>query len=444
MAKPSGINLQFAAAQVLREVIDQGRSLDKTLQSHQSRVDSSQWPVLRELAFGGCRYYCLLDGVLGHLLSKPIRNKDRLVHFLLVAGLYQIAFMRTPDHAAVNQTVKALEASKQSWARGLVNGVLRGYLRTANNDQDQGVSSMVFDGYQLSPAARASFSPFLFAQLSTDWPDQAKQIAAASIEKPPMILRVNLTKVSREDYIGLLEADKLVATVTEESETGIILQQPVTVDKLPKFNQGWVSVQDESAQLCVGAMNILPGHLILDGCAAPGGKTCAMLEAEPTCIVTAVDLPERVESIKENLERIGLQAEIKDGELEQVEQWWEGEQWDRILLDVPCSGSGVIRRHPDILHRREPGDLERFAAQQKKLLLTAWPLLKKGGQLLYVTCSIMNIENDHVIDDFLGMVQDIEVAPVSSIKGVKTKWGIQRLPGLQQGDGFYYCRLNKL
>ena len=433
--------MQLAAAQVLRDVIDQGRSLDKTLVTNEKRLPQGQCALLRELAFGGCRHYHYLDGVLQSLLAKPIRNKDRIVHFLLVVSLYRLGFMRTPDHAAVDQAVKALNFSKQFWARGLVNGVLRTYLRQRGEKGQDGEP-----GYErkLTAAQQARFSPYLFAEIAKSWPEQNKAIFAASIQKPPMILRVNLRAVSRVDYLALLAEHRMPAVASEESETGIVLQQPVTVEQIPKFAQGWVSVQDESAQLCIPQLLLAPRQEVLDGCAAPGGKTCAILESKPSVSLTAVDLPERVEAIQQNLSRIGLQAEIKDGQLQELDQWWEGSQWDRILLDMPCSGSGVIRRHPDILHRREPGDLQRFAAQQLSLLQTAWPLLQREGYLLYVTCSILPIENDGVIAEFLALTEDAKVSAITGLKGVETTYGVQRLPGLHQGDGFYYCRLNKL
>lgn len=210
------------------------------------------------------------------------------------------------------------------------------------------------------------------------------------------------------------------------------------------FAEGWVSVQDESAQLCTGEMFLAPGQRVLDACAAPGGKTCAVLEAEPLVKLTAVDLPERIETIKQNLARVGLQAELRDSGLEEYSDWWDGKYYDRILLDVPCSGTGVIRRHPDIRHRRQQGDFERFSAQQLDLLEDAWPMLAGSGMLLYVTCSIMPAENDEVIRQFIARHSDASVQLIDTIAGINTEYGIQRLPGVHSGDGFYYCRLNKL
>lgn len=259
-----------------------------------------------------------------------------------------------------------------------------------------------------------------------------------------MTLRVNLQKTSRDAYLKLLTANSLEAEPTKDSQIGVTLKQPVAVDHLPKFREGWVSVQDESAQLCTGALMLEPGLRILDTCAAPGGKTCAILEDEPSVSVTAVDLPERVDAITQNLNRINLKAVVHDSGLEDYDQWWDGRPWDRILMDVPCSGTGVIRRHPDIQHHRQPGDLERFASQQLDLLKIAWPMLARGGKLLYVTCSIMPQENDEVIEQFLIAADDGQIEQISDIEGFQTRHGLQRLPGVHNSDGFYFCRLTKL
>ncbi len=423
---------------MLRDVIDQGRSLDQTLQAQERRVKPDQVGALREIGFGGCRYYCHLDGIISSLLSRPIRKKDRMVHFLMVAGLYQIIHMRVPDHAAVNQSVAALGASRQAWARGLVNGVLRGYLRIRDDGRLMELEKA------LAPAQHASLPVHLHEWILEAWPNHAGSIFRAFNERPPMTLRINRLKTTREGYRALLDDRGIVAEITRDSPVGMNLACPSGVGDLPMFEEGWVSVQDESAQLCVAAMGLRPGLRVLDACAAPGGKTCAILESEPGVRLTAVDLPERAGGIRQNLRRIGLQVELRAGSLEELVDWREWDPWDCILLDVPCSGTGVIRRHPDIRHRRLPGDLERFATQQQHLLETAWELLAPGGTLLYVTCSIMPRENDCVVDGFLRRYSGARVDPLAGIPGLATRHGIQRLPGVHDGDGFYYCRLGKL
>lgn len=436
--KRASPSVQLIAAHVLRDVVDRARSLDRTLDTEAARMSPDLRPVLMEVAFGACRKYFYLDGILSRLLTKPIRKKDRMVHFLLVAGLYQLAYMRLPDYAAVDETVQALEASKQSWARGLVNGVLRTYLRRRD---DHTLDELE---HELPGSVKASFPQFLYGAIEAYWPQHANAIYAASIQKPPMTLRVNRQKTRRDDYLEVLRAKTIAAQPTADSKTGIRLETPMPVDRVPMFAEGWVSVQDESAQLCTQELFLSAKQRLLDACAAPGGKTCAILESESSIRLTAVDLPERIEAIRQNLDRIGLEAELKDSGLEEYADWWDGEVWDRILLDVPCSGTGVIRRHPDILHRRQQGDFERFAGQQLHLLNDAWPMLGQGGQLLYVTCSIMPVENDGVIKRFLTQHADASVQQIKTIPGQRTEFGIQRLPGVHDGDGFYYCRLIKL
>ena len=432
------LSVQLVAAHILRDVVDQSRSLDRAIESEASRVEPDLKPLLMELAYGSCRYYYYLDGILSQLLVKPIRQKDRMVHFLLIVGLYQLSYMRVPDHAAVDETVRALETSKQSWARGLVNGVLRNYAR----QRDDGALARYKT--RLPESIQASFPTFLFNLIRESWAEHADTVFTASIHKPPMTLRVNRQKTTRKDYLAMLDKKNIGAAPTPESLYGISLDKPMPVDRVPMFSEGWVSVQDESAQLCMSELDLAENQRVLDACAAPGGKTCAILETEPTVTLTAVDLPERIESIRQNLRRIGLEADLKDTGLEEYADWWDGEVWDRILLDVPCSGTGVIGRHPDILHRRQQGDFDRFAEQQLNLLEDAWPMLSQGGLLLYVTCSIIPLENDEVVRRFSAKHSDASIQQIKSINGLKTDFGIQRLPGVHSGDGFYYCRLVKL
>ncbi len=431
-------NLQLQAAHVLRDVIDQGRSLDRTLETIAVKLPAETKPALQEIAYGGVRYYSYFDGILSAMIDKPIRRKDRMVHFLLIAGMYQLRFMRTPEHAAVNQTVQALAASKQSWAKGLVNGVLRRFIREVEKDSLDSIEA------GLAAHQRVAFPEFLFSEIMQAWPEQADAIFSGSNERPPLTLRINQQKTTREDYLTLLQSKDIEAIKTADSESGVIVAKPRPVQDLPMFNEGWVSVQDESAQLCVTGMELSPGLRVLDGCAAPGGKTCAMLETEPTLEMTAVDLPERVESIEQNLSRLGLNATVRDMGLEEYSDWWDQRLWNRVLLDVPCSGSGVIRRHPDIRHRRQPGDLERFATQQLEMLETAWQMLETGGILQYVTCSILPQENDDVIEQFLRKTGNAKHRQCDWAGGHETRFGRQRLPATGSSDGFYYCVLVKV
>ena len=426
------MQLIHSAARVLQRVIDDGRSLDQAFDEVLPGLEGSS-SALKELGFGGCRYYTSIDSILGDLLDKPIRKKDRIVHFILVAAIYQLEHMDVPDHAVVNEAVKSLENSRQSWARKFVNGVLRNFLRGSNG--------ITLDARQ--EYVQYSIPEFLFSAIKSDWPDHYTKIANASNQRPPLTLRVNRQRLSRADYCSVLDQLNVDYQVTADSDTGITLLKPTPVSEIPGFSEGQVSVQDESAQLVVKELALQPGQRVLDGCAAPGGKTGLILEAAPGSLqLVAVDLAARTPRIRENLERLDLSATVIDADLRDS-QWWDGQSFHRILLDVPCSGTGVLRRHPDIRHRRKPGDIERFAQQQTEILRSVWPMLDPGGLLLYVTCSILRKENDEAIENFIGELDDYELQSIDQVSGLKTRYGRQRLPGVNHGDGFYFCSIRK-
>jgi len=427
------MQVQLAAAEVLKRVIDSRSSLDRALENYFPKVEDDRGR-LQEISYGACRFYIYFDAVLGRLLKKPIKERDRIIHFLLVCALYQIEYMRTPDHAVVNRSVKALEKTSRSWARNLVNGVLRNYLRQQDN-----IKGLAFD-----EAERNAFPDFWPDVFRRSWPQHCIDIMSAANERPPMTLRINRAGETRESYMRRLDALGVGFVLTEQSDCGVQLVDPMPVERVPGFEEGRVSVQDESAQLVTSLMRLDSNQRVLDGCAAPGSKTCAMLECEPDLqSITAVDVEKRVHGIEQNLQRLSLNARVIAADLHQVNQWWDGLAFDRILLDVPCSGSGVIRRHPDIKHRRRPSDFEKFAEKQFRLLCAVWPTLAKGGLLLYVTCSVIDRENDGVIGRFITEYNDAQIDPLDESLGVATKFGRQRLPGVHSGDGFYYCRVKK-
>jgi 16S rRNA (cytosine967-C5)-methyltransferase len=431
------MQLTQAGAIVIQKVVDHGRSLDQALMEAPSQFEGSL-PALKELCFGGCRFYFYYDAIISGLVSKPLKQKDRLIHFLIISAFYQLDCMSVPDHAVVNETVKALKKSKQDWARNFVNGVLRNYLR--NREE---IAGKLMD----NPSTEYSFYSFpshLYELIRSDWPEYYRSILDASNEKPPLTIRVNTSRVTREAYMNILSQQGTGFCSTVDSEIGITFEKPVGVREVPGFDKGEASVQDESAQLVARGLDMEAGMRVLDGCAAPGGKTCLLLESEPGLDeLVAVDLPERVEGIRENLQRIGLTAAIVESDFVDTEAWWDGAFFDRILMDVPCSGSGVMRRHPDIRHRRQAGDIAKFHRQQLILLDTAWKMLKPGGVLLYVTCSIFNQENDLTVEKFLGRITDFELQSLEPVFGLETRYGRQRLPGVHSGDGFYYCKLRR-
>jgi 16S rRNA (cytosine967-C5)-methyltransferase len=433
------MHINLAAARVLQQVIDDGQSLDRALEGLGDEFHGNP-AQLREIVYGGCRYYFYLDNILSRLLVKPIRDRDRIVHFLLIGALYQFHFMRTPDHAVVNESVEALENTKYTWARKLVNGVLRNFLRK----RVELIEAMDSEN-TASPHLTVAFPRHLFDRIRQDWPQHYQVVFDASNQKPPLTLRVNQLAITRDAYALELQRRGIDYALTGDSSIGITLCNPVPVSKIPGFDDGLVSVQDESAQLVIAALELSGGQTVLDGCAAPGGKTCLILESRPDlAAVVAVDFPDRTAGIHQNLARLDLDATVISADLEESPAWWEGKLFDRILLDAPCSGSGVIRRHPDIKHRRRDSDVKKFSFQQQSMLDAVWPLLKPGGKLLYVTCSIFRAENDDVIENFTQERDDFELQSLTDIFGVKTRYGRQRLPGVHAGDGFYYCCINKL
>ena len=442
--------LQMSAARTVLAVVDHGRSLDAALAAEAQPDDhASPQPndhaLVREICYGACRHYHYFDGILARLLSKPLRPHDRVVHFILVNGCYQIEHMRTPDHAAVSESVAAVAGTRFSWAGSLINGVLRNFLRR----REQLKNALAPD------AVRCAFPAWLYREIGVHWPEHAERIVAASNRKPPLTLRVNQRKIGRDAYLERLTQADIEASPTTDSELGVTLARPLPVERIPGFADGLASVQDESAQLALAASGLSAaanegaGRRVLDGCAAPGGKACLLLEAQPQLAgLVAVDLPERVDAIARDLARLGLsaEAEVVAGDLTQPAAWWDGALFDHILLDVPCSGSGIIRRHPDIKHRRRAEDIAKFAQQQFNLLSKAWSLLASGGTLLYVTCSILPAENDAVIAQFITGRCDASPQALDSppgLSGVVTEWGIQRLPGVHPGDGFYFCLLKR-
>ncbi len=427
------MQVQLAAANVLRLVIDNRLSLDDALDRYFPQVEDDR-PQLQELCYGSCRFYFHFDKILQKLLKKPIKPKDRIIHFLLIGALYQINHMRTPDHAAVNQCVKALKKTNQAWAKNLVNGVLRNYLR--ERDQLSGTPTKLVD--------EQSFPAFFVDQFKQSWPEHYEDIMSASNVRPPMTLRINQQVTTREAYAKSLEKEGIEFTLTEASPIGITLSKPMPVEAIPGFSKGKVSVQDESAQLTVAGMSLQPEQRVLDGCAAPGGKTCAILESQSKLAsVTALDFEKRILGIQQNLERLGLSVDLIAGDMTHPDRWWDGVVFDRILLDVPCSGSGVIRRHPDIKHRRDPDDFARFPEKQKQIIASAWDMLAPRGILLYVTCSILQQENDGVIGEFIQAYNDATIELLDPHFGIQTQFGRQRLPGVHSGDGFYFCRIRK-
>jgi 16S rRNA (cytosine967-C5)-methyltransferase len=422
------VNVRAQAASLIAPVLLNKQSL--TLPA-----DSSASPLCAELCYGTLRWLPRLQLILNDYLSKPLRNKDCDIRALLLIGLYQIDKMRIPDHAAVAETVQATRQLDKPWAAKLVNAILRRVLRDQSELENK---------YHNHQAFQLAHPQWLIDEIQSAWPTQSHCIFEAGNSRPPMTLRINLSRTSRPDYLALLEERGIDAFIGNICSTAITLSNPVPVSSLPGFSEGLVSVQDEAAQLCGELLAAQPGDHILDACAAPGGKASHLLEIYPDINLLACDIDsERLLKVEENLSRLKLNAECKALDAGNPDSWNETDKFDRILLDAPCSGTGVIRRHPDIKCLRRAEDINRYVVQQNRLLDTLWQPLQPGGLLLYATCSIMPQENAKLVESFLGRCDDADSVPIQADWGIVSGPGRQLLPDKKGTDGFYFALLKK-
>ena len=390
---------------------------------------------MQNLCFGTLRWYYRLDKILSHLLEKPLKTKDLDIRVLTLLGLYQIAYTRMKPYAAVSETVAAV--GRKTWAKPLLNAILRSYLRKKDELDRRADQDLV---------SRTAHPEWFIRAVQQAWPDQAEAICAANNCQPPMVLRVNRKRCNRDYYLHLLENGDFQAEPLAFGEDGIRLKKPVEVEKLPGFFDGLVSVQDGAAQLAAEILGAQSGHRVLDACAAPGGKTAHLLElGAPFTKLVAVDIdPDRTRSIEENLARLGLQATVHVADFAEFAALPSQDFFDRILLDVPCSATGVIRRHPDIKLLRRPQDIENLCVSQQILLEAAWALLAPGGILVYSTCSVLTQENNEQIERFMNRHPEARELPIDAQWGIRCDFGRQILPGEADLDGFYYARLQRV
>ncbi|QXI15714.1 16S rRNA (cytosine(967)-C(5))-methyltransferase RsmB [Pseudomonas hamedanensis] len=431
------MNPRLAAAKALAAVLSGKASLNSSLPTQLDKVEDRDRGFTQDLAFGTARWQPRLSALAEKLLQKPFKAADADVEALLLVGLYQLLYTRVPAHAAIGETVGCADKLKKPWAKGLLNAVLRNAQRE---------SETIFAELERDPVVRTAHPRWLQKSLKAFWPEQWEAICEANNAHPPMILRVNRRHHSRDAYLALLGEAGIAAAPCVYSRDGIVLEAAADVRSLPGFAEGWLSVQDEAAQLAADLLDLAPGQRVLDACCAPGGKTCHILEAEPALAgVVAVDLEaKRLVRVKENLERLGLSAELIAADGRDIDKWWDGKPFQRILLDAPCSATGVIRRHPDIKLTRQPDDIVALAQLQGELLDAMWKTLEVGGVLLYATCSTLPTENTEVIAAFLERTPGARELDLATAAGIKQPHGRQLLA--QQGghDGFYYAKLIKI
>jgi 16S rRNA (cytosine967-C5)-methyltransferase len=427
-------NPRLLAAQALTSVLCHQGSLASSLPKALDAAEHGDRALIQQLCYGTCRHFPQLELIAEQLLHKPMKPQDQDIYALILMGLYQIKAMRTPDHAAVDATVQAAKASGKRWADKLINGVLRSYIR-GGADLEEVLNE--HDAY------RYNHPQWIISKLSNHWPDHWQDILAANDPQGALTLRVNTRKITREDYLLALAEAGHPASACQYSHVGVQLEKASDVIQLPGFEEGWFSVQDEAPQLCADLLELEAGHRVLDACAAPGGKTCHLLEVEDVSVV-AVELEERrIGRMKDNLFRMDLQAQILCADASEPDQWWDGEAFDRILLDAPCSATGVIRRNPDIKVLRTNEDILELSQLQLKLLTNLWPLLKPGGYLLYATCSVLRQENDRLVSRFLKQQPQARHCAIDADWGLPLDIGRQLLPNPASHDGFYYAKLHK-
>ena len=428
-------NVRAIAAQVITNLTRQRGSLSTQLTDFSNHPEIS---LLQEICFGTCRWYLSLEFLLHKLVTKPIKEKDQDVKSLILIGLYQLKELSIADHAAVNETVAASTTLNKSWAKPLINAVLRNYQRNSQKLTEELERS--------SPDIKYSCPTWLLSEINVAWKSKSQSILKGNNQRPPLTLRVNISKKSPEQIISLFAENRIEVSRGNLAKTAIYLDKPLPVEKIPGFTDGWLSIQDESSQLVPKLLKLKPKLRVLDACSAPGGKTCAIIESERslTEVVALDESMSRIQKTRDNLLRMGLKASLIRGDVINPSKWWDGRLFDRILLDAPCSGSGVIRRHPDIKILRREEDIQALTKVQAIMLDSLWQCLRPDGLLLYTTCSILPRENDFQIKDFLKRTDNAKYERITADWGVECSYGRQLLSGDKGNyDGFFYSLLSK-
>ena len=429
------------AAHAVARILREGVTLDAALHDALAATPAGLGPSVRSLSYGAVRGYYRHEAILSRLLSQPVRSLDLLVRALMSVALFELEDARTPEYAVVDAAVKAAKATDAARASGLVNAVLRRYLRERKTVDAE---------IARNPALRHASPIWLADRFRADWPVRWTQLLAAGDAQAPMWLRVDGRRATTESYLEKLREAGLGARAESRVPLAIALDAPCDVHELPGFDQGLVSVQDLGAQCVAFPLELSCGQRVLDACAAPGGKTALIAEREPSLArLVGVDIdPQRLIRVQENLVRGGLRAELLSADLREPDAWWDGVPFDRILVDAPCSALGVIRRHPDIRLRKSPSEIDKLPLLQARLLAASWRMLAPGGRLVYATCTVTRSENRDVVAAFLAGTPDAGIVPPESWPGwpgfgEADGFGRQILPGEAGADGFYYAALLK-
>lgn len=425
----SHLNLR---AQVIRTLlaVQQGQSLSSVLPLHLNKVSERDRALFHELVLGTLRQWYALKSITLPLLVKPLNNET--VETCLYVGLYQVLCTRVASHAAISETVTATKQLGYQALSGVVNAILR---RVSRETSD----------FQTALTQAHGLPSWLYKRLKKDWPEQLEQLTQSLKQTAPLTLRVNTRQISRDDYLEILQEQEIAAEACSLSEVGIVMLQNVHIPDLPGFDEGVFSVQDEHAQLCASLLPNLDGKVVIDACAAPGGKTAHLLEKfQPKKLIALDHDAKRLLRVSENLERLQLNQDTQvDIVAADATTWMTSETVDCIVLDAPCSAIGVLRRHPDIRLLRQSGDIQQTAALQQQILQHMWQQLKVGGTLLYITCSILKAENEQQMQQFFAEHDNAKEVKIEADWGIAQRYGRQLLPQQGRGDGFYYCRIEK-
>ena len=419
-------------AEVIYALQNQQSNLDALIRKHTQNLNLQEKKLLQSTCYGICREWFHLEAIEGVLLDKPLKARDQILSAIVRCGIYELGWMASKEHAVVSEYVDVTLLEGRPWAKGLVNAVLRQFIRKKAELKMERHTAQTLWNHPL----------WLINEIQKSWPSHWEKILVENNIHPPMTLRVNRRRISRDDYIEALANTGILAEAGSSPDS-VRLFKPTPIIEILGFDEGLVSVQDESSQWASILLSPKAGERILDACAAPGGKTCHLLEMKDLHL-TALDVSERrLSRIKENCVRLGLRAELIAADASHVESWWDGAPYDAVLLDLPCSATGVIRRNPDVRLMQSEKSLRSLLSMQAMILDATWSTLKVGGRLLVTTCSILPLENEHQIRKFLHRHDNASLAKLVGMPGLKTDFGVQNLPTYSGGDGFFYSLLVK-